>query len=131
MSDLASVPRTRRLVIVGNAGGTNVGQSLARAAGELGIEVDLKDSLQAFSGPAWRRRAYWHLGGHRPPRLRAFGQELLSGVVRARAEVVITTGHCPVAAPVVVALRRSGASCIHYSTDDPWNPSQRAGWFLR
>jgi spore maturation protein CgeB len=27
-------------------------------------------------------------------------------------------------------LKERGYICLHYSTDDPWNPARRAGWFI-
>jgi spore maturation protein CgeB len=37
----------------------------------------------------------------------------------------------PLPAPAMQALRAMGIVSINYSTDDPWNPAQRARWFLR
>lgn len=131
VSSPLAAPHPGRLLIVGNADGTNVGHSLLRAARELGIEVELKDSRQANGKSPWLRRLWWHLGGHRQPRLRAFARELVSDVERLGAGTLITTGHCPVTAEALVALGRAGVHRVHYSTDDPWNPAQRARWALR
>lgn len=122
---------TQRLLIVGNAGGTHVGASLLRAAQRAGLAAELLDAAAAFGGPAWRRRLSWHLLGHRPPRLGAFGRDLVAAARRGSANVLISTGQCPVGDDVLRELKRMGVTRLHYSTDDPWNPTARGGWFLR
>lgn len=122
---------TQRLLIVGNAGGTHVGASLLRAARRAGLVAELLDASAAFGGPAWRRRLSWHLLGHRPPRLAAYGRDLLAAARRLSATVLLSTGQCPVGAAVLRALGTMGVARLHYSTDDPWNPTARGDWFLR
>jgi hypothetical protein len=122
---------TPRLLIVGNAGGTNVGASLLRAAQRQGLVAELLDAAAAFAGPAWRRRLNWHLLGHRPPCLREYGRSLLEAARRLRATTLISTGQCPLEADVLRQLGAAGVTRLHYSTDDPWNPTARGAWFLR
>ena len=122
---------TQRLLIVGNAGGTHVGASLLRAAQKAGLEAELLDAAAAFAGPAWQRRLSWHLLGHRPPRLGAFGRAVVAAARRLSANVLVSTGQCPVGADVLHELGRQGVARLHYSTDDPWNATARGGWFLR
>jgi spore maturation protein CgeB len=47
-----------------------------------------------------------------------------------KPDVVLTTGHAPLARDHIERLRGLGIKVINYSTDDPWNPAQRADWFL-
>ena len=118
-------------MIVGNSGGTNVGQSLLRAAAELGRMATLRNATEAFTGPVWLRRAAWRLAGHRAPRMGAFSRSLVDTPRNSRPRAVITTGMVPLHGWAIEEARKGGAACLHYSTDDPWNPVHRAGWFLR
>lgn len=119
-----------RIAIVGGEGGTKIGDSLRRAALRLGHGVELADSDRAFAGPSWLRRISWHLLGHRPPRLDAFGEAVLRSLRGARCDVLVATGLAPLSRRVLDAIGRLGVVRINYLTDDPWNPAHRAGWFL-
>jgi spore maturation protein CgeB len=118
-------------MIIGNRGGTNVGESLRRAGIGLGWNVTFCESKEANSEHLWIQRLTWHFAGHRPARLSKF-----AGLVRriaegARPEFLISTGFSPLTVRTLSCLKRLGIRCLHYSTDDPWNPSQYAPWFLR
>jgi spore maturation protein CgeB len=60
-----------------------------------------------------------------------FMASVLKACEQARPETVIATGAAPLTSAVLQALRSLGIMCINYSTDDPWNPSQSATWFLQ
>ncbi|HYE94766.1 MAG TPA: glycosyltransferase [Rubricoccaceae bacterium] len=45
--------------------------------------------------------------------------------------MLLSTGIAPVSAEALKALRREGVRLVNFSTDDPWNPRHRAGWFLK
>jgi spore maturation protein CgeB len=128
---MSAAAQVRRLLIVGNAGGTNVGASLDRAARELGIETLLVDARRAFHAPAWLRHVSWRLLGHRPPRLASFCRAVVEEAGRFRPDCTLTTGLAPLTESALATLRAQGIRCVHYSTDDPWNRSQEAAWFLR
>ncbi|MCX7140568.1 MAG: glycosyltransferase [Proteobacteria bacterium] len=119
------------LLIVGNRGGTNVGESLVRSAIMLGIGVSLFDARGGRSPFRIVNALLWRFGDKRPAKMRLFGQRLLERATNDRAKALITTGLNPVSGRVIRALRSQGLVCMHYSTDDPWNPTQRANWFLR
>ncbi|MCO5168000.1 MAG: glycosyltransferase [Planctomycetes bacterium] len=119
-----------RLVVVGNRGGTNVGESFERAARALGHEVLLVDARRAMEAPRLVRRVSWWLRGRTPPRLVRFEEEVLTLSRAAAPDVVLTTGTAPLRAGAVDTLRARGAVVVNYSTDDPWNPAHRAAWFL-
>jgi spore maturation protein CgeB len=118
------------LAIVGNAGGTNVGESLRRAALALGYQALFFDCYAAWWGNRLLRSVSWRLNDRRPPRLADFAAGVLEACGKARPQVVITTGTAPLTAAALQALHRLGMICINYSTDDPWNPTQTANWFL-
>jgi len=120
-----------RLLIVGNAGGTNLGESFLRAAGSLGIDSELVDSKAAMDAPPWLRRFNWWVRGRRPTRLRRFGDDLVATVDRCRPEWILTTGMAPCTEQALVAIGRMGVERINFLSDDPFNPIHRASWFLK
>lgn len=118
------------IAIVGNSGGTNVGDSLRRAALALGHEVLFFNSYDAWKGNRLSRAISWRLNDRRPLRLDRFSTDVVAMCSRIRPTAVITTGSAPLNTGAVQALSRLEISCFNYSTDDPWNPSQRAQWFI-
>src|SRR5262245_17510876 len=121
----------RQVLIVGNKGGTNVGESFWRASIALGWKVAFRDARQAYHDCIWLQRISWHLADHRPWRLIAFSHSIETAAKDMRPAVLISTGLAPITAEVLLSLKALDVTCLHYSTDDPWNSSQRAGWFLR
>jgi spore maturation protein CgeB len=119
-----------RLAIVGNAGATNVGESLRRAALALGLEVLFFDCYDAWRANRILRSISWRLNDKRPLRLEDFVAGVLAACGKARPETLITTGTAPLTAAALQELRRLGIVCLNYSTDDPWNPTQTANWFF-
>jgi spore maturation protein CgeB len=121
----------RRLLLVVNPAPTHVGAHLVEAAGSLGLEHRVCDIERAFAGPAVFAKAAWHLAGHRPARLGAFGREVAAAARTFGPDLIVTTGFAPISAEALQVLRRSGARLVNFLTDDPWNPVHRAPWFLR
>src|SRR5262249_6450669 len=118
------------IAIVGNAGGTNVGQSLWRAALAAGHRVQFFDSLCGTTGPRLLKSVCWHLADRRPLRLKRVSGAIVHACARTRPEVVIASGTAPLTASALHALRALGICCINFATDDPWNPVQRSNWHL-
>ena len=117
-----------KILLVGNPGGTNVADSLLFAARQLKHEVSLVPATDAFRTSDLRRRISWHILGHKPPRLTAFSQRVLSDAHAFQPDVVIATGLAPIAADVLKEL--SGIRRIVFLTDDPWNRHFSAKWFF-
>jgi hypothetical protein len=119
-----------KIAIVGAAGGTHIGDSLRRAAIQAGMSTQFYDVRGAWGARGVMQALAWRLGGRRPLKL----DEFSSGVVRSceldPPEVVITTGAAPLTRTALSLLRALGATCVNFSTDDPWNRALRAGWFL-
>ena len=120
----------RNLVIIGNVGGSNVGESLTRGARLQGVNVVHINSGDAYSAPAWVTRLFWHAFDRRPPKLTSFQRQITTATGRNSNGIVITTGLTPVTSATLVGLKERGYTCLHYSTDDPWNPAMHAGWFI-
>jgi spore maturation protein CgeB len=116
-----------RIVVVGGAGGTNVGESLRRAAGQLNLRLSLIDHAEAYKGPPLAPKILWRLT-KRPWRLNQFSEGTAEQIGRAAASVVIATGATPLRRREIETLRREGIYCINFSTDDPWNPAHRSRW---
>jgi hypothetical protein len=122
---------SERLVLVGNAGGTNVGWSLWKAAQEKGLEGEFCDARTAFAGPRLLARLSWWLRRRRPLRLDRFSREVVAGCRRLRAAWLLSTGLAPLTAAALEELGRMGIRRLNFLTDDPWNPAHRAPWFFR
>jgi hypothetical protein len=119
-----------RLLIVGNADEVHVGAHFRHAALSLGLETEFCDTDAAFAAPRWLRVASWRLLGHRPVRLREFSAHVVDTARRFRPDLVLTTGIAPLEADALRDLGALGIARVNYLTDDPWNPGQRAPWFM-
>jgi hypothetical protein len=120
----------RRLLLVGNPDPAHVGAHLAHAADGSGYRVRLADVREAYDAPAWRRRIDWWIRGRRPGRLRAFSREVVARCRESGSRWLLATGLAPVEAGALEALGKLGVRRVAYLTDDPWNPSHRADWFM-
>jgi spore maturation protein CgeB len=118
------------LMIVGNAGGTNVGASLERAAAKLGLDVHLCDARTASTGIRLATTLSWRLLGHRPLNLNVFSRAVTAECRRLKPRVLIATGLAPLTAESLAEIGEMGISRLNYSTDDPWNPGFQSKWFL-
>jgi hypothetical protein len=126
-----STPRAvTRLLIVGNPDSNHVGAHFLSAARALGIDARLCDTREAYEGPAWRRKAFWWLGGRRPVRLERFGLDVVDTVRTWKADCILATGIAPLGRAALTEIERFGARRFNFLTDDPWNPAHRASWFL-
>src|SRR3954447_4341448 len=118
------------LMIIGNAGGTNVGASLQRAASTLGLDAHLCDARAASTGFRLATTLSWRLLGHRPLNLTTFSRVVLADCRRLKPRVLIATGLAPLTAETLAEIGEMGISRLNYSTDDPGNPGFRSQWFL-
>ena len=119
------------LAIVGNAGGTNVGESLRRAAISVGYPVLFFDAREAWGESRVLRAFTWRFADRKPPLLERVAAKVVSGCAKTRPQLLIATGAAPLTQEALRKLRALGVICINYSTDDPWNPAQIASWHLR
>jgi spore maturation protein CgeB len=119
-----------KLLIIGLSQPGHMGSYFARAAGRLGLDWGIIDAGKAYAG-SWPVRAFnWRLRDRRPARLQQFGAEVFDNCMATQRNVVVTTGHAPLDRSQIERIRSLGIKLINYSTDDPWNPAQRADWFL-
>ncbi len=119
-----------RLAIVGNAGGTNVGESLRRAGVAAGHSTLLFNSLEASAGSPFLRALAWRID-RRPPKLNSFSAKVLAQCGQTPPNVLVATGAAPLTDSALRAIRALGVITVNYSTDDPWNPAMRPRWHLR
>jgi IS1 family transposase len=122
---------TDRLLIVGSRGGTNVGDSLARAAVRLGLKHQFVEARRAFAAPRLVRLVTWRLGGHRPPRLRTVSRDVVAACLKWRPRWLLSTGLAPIDASTLSQIAHLGVTRLNYLTDDPWNPGFRSRWFMQ
>jgi hypothetical protein len=123
--------RMERLTLVGNPGEIHVGAHLYQAAVQLGHTVRLCNSERAFEGFDWWRKLNWHLRGHRPSRLRKFGNTLVRSCVDFGATCLLSTGIAPVDETALQRLGELGVRRINFLTDDPWSLAHYGPWFLK
>lgn len=119
-----------RLLIVGFAQPGHMGSYLAAAASRLALDWNIVDAARADARTWLVRAFYWRLRDKRPAGLRRFGAEVIDICIARKPDVVLTTGHAPLARNHIERLRGLEIRTINYSTDDPWNPVQRADWLL-
>ena len=120
-----------RILIVGASGSSHLGSSLLRAAHRLGNEAKLCDTKSAWRHGTLRQKLFWHFAGRRPIALGRFSQAILETCAQFRPDVIVTTGSAPISARTLRSCRQKGVKCVNFSTDDPFNPRQRAPWLLR
>jgi spore maturation protein CgeB len=119
-----------KLLIVGFSGSGHVGGYFASACRKLGIDYDLFDANRAEAKTRIGRSFYWRFRDKAPARLQRFGTLVLDAYKSKRWDVVLTTGRAPLGRSHIEKLRGQGIKVYNYSTDDPWNPSLQAQWFL-
>ena len=124
------MPATR-LVLVGNPEGVHVGAHFYKAALESGLAVSFLNSEEAFRAPALIAKVNWWLQGHFPTRLRAFSEKVTRTCSDFQSDFLVSTGIAPISAEALRAIGELGIKRFNYLTDDPWNPSHRAPWFMR
>ena len=123
--------RIKRVAVVGAFGGTHIGASLARAAGQLGLRAITFDINEAARGNRILRALKWRFVDRRPLHLEQFSAKVVAACTRMRPDILISTGAASLTQESVSKLRAMNVVCVNYSTDDPWNPNHLAHWYLR
>lgn len=118
------------LLVVGNPAVFHLGSHLCQAARSLSIPFSICDTRAVFDAPWPVVQVNWRLLGHRPPRLAAFGTQVLAQCQVARPRWLLATGAAPLTAATLHGLHTLGITLLNFLTDDPWNPAHRANWFL-
>lgn len=119
-----------RLLLVANPEPVHVGAHLLNAARALGVTTHLCDTRAAFGGGAFRRRWNWWVRGRRPSTIRTFAAEVLRTAREQKTTCVLATGIAPLDAETLKRLGEGGIRRLNFLTDDPWNTTHRAPWFL-
>ena len=118
------------VLIVGNEGGTNVGASLHRAAGALGLSAEIVNAYHAYEGLRLATKFNWWVRGRRPTRLKAFSKSVVQACREHRPTWLVATGFAPLTRAALDEIRALEIQTINYLTDDPWNDGGRRKWFL-
>lgn len=117
--------------MVGRRGGSHIGASLGRAVQAMGLKVELCDIDVAWRYGGIAHKVFWHFLGKRPVALSRFGQLVVEQCRAFQPQVMVTTGMAPLTQSALAECRRLGVRCVNFSTDDPFNPTMQATWFLR
>jgi len=123
--------KTPTLILVGNPNEIHIGAHLLAGADELGYPVRRFNSEEAFAGNRLVARMNWWMRGRRPNCLREFSDRIVQVCQAQRPEVVVSTGISPIDEAALRQVGEMGVKRCNYLTDDPWNPTHRAPWFLR
>ncbi|MDB6118711.1 MAG: hypothetical protein JWO08_2492 [Verrucomicrobiaceae bacterium] len=119
------------VLLVGNPQPTHIGGHWLNAARHLDCPASLANVNEASVAPRLVRMLWWHLLGHRPPRLESFSAGLVKRCSIEKPRLVLTTGLAPVSASALAQLRAMGITIANFLTDDPWNRWHRAPWFMK
>jgi len=129
--DSARPAGASRLIIIGNRGGTNIGESFERSAKALDCPAEILESKTAMGGPRWLRFAKWHFMQHTPAQLGRFSKAVVARCKEGKPTVLLTTGLAPVNESALREIGALGICRCNYLTDDPWNSSQCSPWFFK
>ena len=119
-----------KIFILGVGEEKHVGGQLRKAAEKLGLEHRLFDTREAFRDSCLLQKLAWKVW-KRPIALGRFSKKIMQAVQREKPGLLLVTGSAPVSGAALREIGKAGVRKINYSTDDPWNPAHRAGWFLR
>ena len=126
---MRKIGKALSVVLVANPSAEHLGSHLKHAAEQMGVPTKLADLSEAFDGPHWLQRLYWHFLGHRPIRLSRFNDKVLGICQEEKPDVLIATGIAPITAQTLRTICNMGTRCINYLTDDPWNQANEARHF--
>jgi hypothetical protein len=118
------------ILIIGNRGGSNVGESFFRACELAGIPAAQIEPCEAMDAPVWIRRAFW-LVDRRPVRMNEFAAKVLAYCEANRPRLLLCIGFAPLPRIVLERIGARGICRAVYLTDDPWNPAHRSRWFQK
>lgn len=118
-----------KIVMVGGVLGTAVGQSLRRAALQLGHAVHYIDHGIANSRHRLLRALAWRMLDRRPVHLVRAARHIVRTCREQGADLLLTTGAAPVPAEALLELKAAGVATANFSTDDPWNTRTSGGWY--
>ncbi len=123
--------RALSVLIIGNRGGSNIGESFARACDQIDVGVAQIESHRALRGPLILRRIWFRLHDRQPLGLQRFCAEVVQLCRDRRPDLVLALGAAPLTAEALVEIGNLGCFRAAYLTDDPWSPFQESKWFFR
>jgi spore maturation protein CgeB len=72
----------------------------------------------------------WWMRGRRPTRLNAFSERVVATCRAEQPDFLVATGIAPIEKAALEQIGKLGIQRLNYLTDDPWNRSHRAPWFM-
>ena len=118
-------------MIVGGTGGTNVADSLVKAAKILNLDIGFFDLKSAYQAPKLIKQINWYLRGRYPSKLRQFSDRLLQKCSQEVPKWLLTTGIAPVSFSALQKIGNFGTQRLNFLTDDPWNTAHYPPWFFK
>ncbi len=119
------------LILVGNPGTVHVGRHFYKGAESLRCSVTFLDAGEAFLASPMIAKLNWRVRGHWPTHLVEFSQRVLQACRELRPRWLLSTGIAPITKGALEATGALAIKRLNFLTDDPWNPSHKAPWFMR
>lgn len=120
-----------KIFIVGGKGGTHVATSFAKAAIQIGMAAEHFDHAEAYSNSRLLQSLAWRFRGRYPLNTESFAERILAACVRQQPDILLTTGISPISLRVLTEIRKLNIKVYNFLTDDPWNSTQYAPWFIK
>jgi spore maturation protein CgeB len=120
-----------KILIVGLCNGTHIGNAFFNAAKLAYLNPRFIDSELAYKSPKWLKQINWHLRGKYPSQLGRFSKKIVQECYNFQPELILASGIAPINPQALIHIGKRGIKRINFLTDDPWNPSHYAPWFLK
>jgi hypothetical protein len=121
----------KKLIIVGISGITHLGSTFLTSAKALNLDCELLNVGSAYQAPKLIKTFNWYLGGKYPTKLKKFSQEIVNQCLTYQPQWLLTTGLSAIDSSALKEIGELGVKKLNFLTDDPWNRSHYAPWFLK
>jgi spore maturation protein CgeB len=120
-----------RLLILGNEGNTNVGESFRRSATVMNVPCQLVPLHLGFGGSKLWRSFTWRFRDRRPSTYHRLLKEFIRVVSEFRPTVCVVTGVAWLTDQLFDPLHNLGIPIANFLTDDPFNRNLGSNQFFR
>lgn len=122
---------TMNLLIVGNIGGTNIGESFLLAAESLGIPAQIVQTSIASHPSKTMNRIRKYFFDKVPANQKKFEELVASNMESFKPNLILVTGCVYLSKYFFDKANTIGAKTSIFLTDDPWNKSLKSRHFIQ
>jgi spore maturation protein CgeB len=119
------------ILITGISGGTHIGGVFLKQSLSNHLSTTLIEIETAYQSPRIIQLFNWYLRGRYPTRMAQLGRQVFNTCLQSSPQYLLTTGITPLNQQTLQNIGSLGIKKLNFLTDDPWNPSHYATWFLR